>query len=554
MNDQLGLFGDRPRFTIGEDLPSDWGLPHDSWRPGSFEAVQWALNSHGHFLLLQAPTGSGKSGIATAISQFKDKVVVLTYSKNLQHQYEDIYGWPLLMGKNNYPCVHDYALADATAEDCFYEGEMSSCEARMECPYANAFWDAIASPRVCMNYALWLSIRNIIKKMKLKYDLVVCDEAHLLPDLVLDWVGIQLTMERVFNHELPMIPKIPWDPNPIGRESPQSLAHDWFQECLLVLQDRLNRTKGNRSQDLIVKRKANRMKIKLECVDQALTDNPSLWYINSGPLACDGRPGLVVKPLTARLHFPGYFHEATVRQVLMMSATIGNPQVLSKELGITDYDYHVMPNQWPPESRPVYVIKGMPHMGNTSAKADAGIFETQADYIAKFIQSYPDDWDGLILVTRKTEAKLLADRLTKRGLGRRVFPAPEASTIEQARIWEDRKKKVKGSLLITWNFWEGFDGIEEKMLVVTKVPFPRLGGVGTYERARTEHDKEFYRLQAGLTLEQGCGRVRRGIPGHYNSDGVERKAVLVADASVGMIKGVMSDGFKESITEWRGIT
>jgi hypothetical protein len=34
----------------------------------------------------------------------------------------------------------------------------------------------------------------------------------------------------------------------------------------------------------------------------------------------------------------------------------------------------------------------------------------------------------------------------------------------------------------------------------------------------------------------------------------KRKAVLIADASVGMIKGVMSDGFRESIMEWGGMT
>lgn len=551
MNNQPSLFDSQVKFTIGDDTPADWGLPHDSWRPGSFETVQWALNSHSKFLILQAPTGSGKSGIATAISQPKEKVVVLTQTKGLQHQYEDVYGWPILMGKNNYPCVHYYAEADATAEDCFYEGEMSRCEYRIECPYATAFWQAVNAPRVCLNYALWMSIRGILRGLKLKYDLVVCDEAHLLPDLTLDWVGIQLTMERIFNNELPMIPKIPWDPNPIGREPPQGLALNWLGECILVLKDRLERAKGDRPKDLMVRRRTNRMKLRLECVKQALVDNPGLWYINSGPMACEGRPGLVIKPLTARLHFPGYVAEPTVKQTLLMSATIGNPKVLGQELGIPDYDYHVMENQWPPESRPVYTIKGMPHMGNTSAKADAGIFETQADYIARFIKSYPEDWDGLILVTRKTEAKLLADRLARRGLGNRVFPAPEVSTIEQARAWEARKKKVRGSLLITWNFWEGFDGVEEKMLVVTKVPFPRLGSAGTYERARTEYDKEFYKLQTSLTLEQGCGRVRRGTPDHYNSDGIERKAVLVADASISMIKGMMSDGFRESITEWR---
>ncbi len=574
-----------PSLSLHSDSPQDWGLPlnHTSWRTGSFEAIQWALNSPHRHLVLQAPTGSGKSGIATALSAGlyrrnkerrqeerrrnpyvehsgpPSRIFVLTHSKNLQAQYEKIYDWTVMMGKSNYSCNHPYADPNDTVDDCLFQSDRTQCDMYEDCEYTTALRRALSSPKVCFNYALWMSLSKMVNNLDI--DLVVCDEAHMLPDLTLNWVGTIFRLDRVLDLGLPMIPRINYDPNPIRGEAGIKEAKGWLLEGMGILGRKLEEMeRGTRTKDgdpdkwndkqKKEYRKLDRAKMRLSFTCQALTVGPEQWYINSGPKAIDSRePGFVAKPLTARFHFPGYY--SGPKQVMMMSATIGEPETLMTELGIGDFDYRVIENVWQPETRPVYVVKGCPHMGNTTTKRDPSVFETQADLMAEFIKAYPKDWIGLILVTRKSEAKEIVKRMRARGLGRRVKALPEVSTKEHLREWEYMKGAYKGVIGVTWNFWSGFDGVLEKLLIITKAPFPRLGSPGSYERARTEYDKSFYKLQTALALEQGVGRIRRGVPEHYNLDGEETKAVVILDAGIDMVKKYMSSGFKESIVEWR---
>jgi ATP-dependent helicase YprA (DUF1998 family) len=107
-------------------------------------------------------------------------------------------------------------------------------------------------------------------------------------------------------------------------------------------------------------------------------------------------------------------------QIVAMSATIGQPATFAKELGVTDYQFRVVPSRFSPERRPVHVLD-VPNMSSKATEAD---FEHQADAIAEFIKRYPPGWCGLIHVTRKREEPLLCKRLARRGLADRVWYVP----------------------------------------------------------------------------------------------------------------------------------
>ncbi|MHA2068826.1 MAG: hypothetical protein ACXABY_31070, partial [Candidatus Thorarchaeota archaeon] len=74
----------------------------------------------------------------------------------------------------------------------------------------------------------------------------------------------------------------------------------------------------------------------ITATQQALKECPEAWYIRSGPLVGSYRgktvPGIIVKPLTARYHFPRLFLSDDWKTMLM-SATVGDFKVFCEELG-----------------------------------------------------------------------------------------------------------------------------------------------------------------------------------------------------------------------------
>jgi len=234
----------------------------------------------------------------------------------------------------------------------------------------------------------------------------------------------------------------------------------------------------------------------------------------------------------------------------MMSATIGNFTAFADELGLTADDYFplVIPSQYPPESQPIELLD----VGAMGAKADESTLQHQAEQIANFINDCPPDWSGLVLVTSKYRARDLAKRLASLGLEDRVWITPGADgtyspTDHQAKAWTERKRQVPNSICITWAFWTGFDGLDEKFCVVAKTPFPLWGSEGSYEAAWRAYSHRRYLWVAACTLAQGLGRTRRGRVEDYNLGGVVNGRVAIADASWSRVQKYLPGVTLESI-------
>ena len=522
--------------------PHDYGLPHDEWRAHQRETIETLLeDGHKSTRIVEAPTGSGKTSLAKAVSMEKS-VMALCRTKNLQvENYGATYSFDTLFGRANYPCVHQDAMGGATAAECLYDTEgMNTCPVAKSCPYLVAKHRAQESSQASLNYAYWLTARWPRESPP---EVLFLDEAHQLPDLTLEQAGISFTMKHKYEWDLPSFPVIR------GRnsENPVALALTWLESARTVLR-KAKASLADASGKLAKKaRKCESLIRKIDATMDALNFHSEDWYIRSGPGAAGNEgaplPGFIAKPLTARYHFPNYFLNG--HETIMMSATIGDPDVFVQELGITDYEAMRISSVWPPETRPVHVLD-VPRMGH---KSGAGDYDVQALQIAKAIKALPHDWAGLVHVTRKMEAPLLATRLAKFGLQDRVWVPPELGSEEQAKAWIARRDSVKGSILIGWSFWEGWDGRDEKFSIVAKCPFPSLGD--PFERERFDYSRRFYSQRTAWQLEQGIGRVRRGRGGglDYDENGVMAKYTAIADGNWTRVKSYLSESFREALVK-----
>ena len=82
--------------------PAEYGVGHSEWRPGQLESVEQILGMDGGAaMVLSAPTGSGKTALARAVSS-RQSVTALCRTKMLQQEnYADTYQFDVLFGRGN---------------------------------------------------------------------------------------------------------------------------------------------------------------------------------------------------------------------------------------------------------------------------------------------------------------------------------------------------------------------------------------------------------------------------------------------------------------------
>lgn len=177
--------------------PRDFDLPAKfiSWRPGQFNAVKNAAMVEQRHSLMVAPTGAGKSVTAAALAKLLGKrTLILTSTKGLQRQYVSDFGFANVEGKTSYRCLVD---SQWTCEDgpCSFGYD---CEYRNDgCPYYAALKEARRSHVVITNYAMWMALRDREEDTIGKFELLILDEAHDVPDWVCSNLAVEITRKEV---------------------------------------------------------------------------------------------------------------------------------------------------------------------------------------------------------------------------------------------------------------------------------------------------------------------------------------------------------------------
>src|SRR3990167_3471677 len=506
--------------------PKDYGLPFPELRPGQGEMIEALLAKEDWTTtILQAPTGSGKSSLSYACGH-KTSVTALVKTKSLQASVYGELGFDILYGRGNYPCVHpDRGDPLMNADQCMYESKMTECEYAGECSYLIRKSQVQRSRVRSLNYAYFLSARWPREEKRVtKY--LFLDEAHLLSDETVEWVGLTVRDIDRLRYGLPEFPSCYQS----SRENTLAVL-GWMERAVGALQVKAKELNGKHPDTLAKKSKIDRLAEKVETTCLAIHRAETDWYVRSGVRALEymgqAKPGLVAKPLTARHHFPKMFIGIYPR-VVMMSATIGAPEFFAEELGLTRWHYDSVPNQWGPETRPIHILP-CPTIGYKSPESS---YVKQAELIRDALQSLPDDWSGIIHVTSWKQAQDLSGRLARGGFdtSRLFVPQKGFGTNHQLAEWDRVKLSKPGMLILTPSMGEGVDLLNERICIVAKVPFPSIAP-GSYDYERMVYSNSMYKLRTAWSLEQRCGRTRRGRPEDYDIGGKVNGYVAIVDGS-----------------------
>lgn len=361
-------------------------FPFPEFRDGQRDCIEFildALEDGKKYVIVEAPTGSGKSAIAIAVARFFNSVYYLTIQKFLQSQIINDFGSNGrvvdLKGRATYPCTfydrfnvksippaellqikqdgvdcnngfcrkkkQKYKIPQcfpANAPDRF--GELSSLPDAMKysaCPYYEQLYRALAAQICLMNFSSFLYQSHMSKRLAPR-DLMVVDEAHQMEPQLLGFIGITLNDRRLRNYGVRIdeyqTPEEYWI---VFRET------DIVKKILQLVQD-AKMAEDIKAQDeyLSLAKKINSFMHCMEREEEWVSEFEKGKEYNTVRL----------KPVFAHSKSHPYILNYG-RRCLLMSATILDVDVFCGSLGIARSETAAvrMKNRFPVSNRPIHL-------------------------------------------------------------------------------------------------------------------------------------------------------------------------------------------------------
>jgi len=505
------------------------GLMHGSWRPHQYEAIQNLENifSEKRIAILEAPTGTGKTAIATAVARngkFSQTTVVVQ-NLGLLEQYRD-YGFAILKGKQAYECIDPKRITEwqlktgkvPTATDCPYP-EMYQCPYGKRCPYMVARDRALSSPLMACTY----KYAALSEKVQARKGLFVMDEIHNAVSELLDIGSFAMTDTKRREHNLPDFPLKDFRNGEGGIVGEVELVEilTWIFESrkrlgILNLFDEISPV-GTEKKKLL-EQFDSLIELLSVCAGE-------VFYKCSKPMYAlrYGRPREY--EIEFKTISPSYlYHKMTGDKdnILMMSATIGSPSALiAGELKIKkeDYSYIKFPHPVPVDRRPIYDIAEFA-MSHSSLVKRPYLYDEQARIIAKWVKEYTHpSWRGIVLTTSYKKIEKLREGLVKY-LGKDALFVSTATSLQE-RIDEFVSDNTEGVIHVDtiqgWGTGVDLRGDIARYCVVAGVPFKNPTDTFETIRMKTPTGKAYATAYAFNAVVQATGRVSRGekLNGRY---------------------------------------
>lgn len=469
------------------------------------------------FVMVQAPTGTGKSHIGATVALSTNKcpkvfrkmnvtpksmfaqnapdvekfgAYILTTTKQLQDQYGELFPQSsLLKGKVNYPCGID-PICNAGCAKCVYiPSVMGACAYSGKCEYINAYSDAVKNPFSVLSYSMFLSLPRRLRNKKI----LVCDEASELEDTLVKHFSINVKYKTLDYY------KVPYSTLTIDDSEEGYL---WISELLCNLKESLPSQKSL-SRSNVSKSIVDRARGMKDMI-QKLTLLHNFWN-ESEFIVEKTKDGVMISPLKvnklASIMFRG------IDKVILMSATIINHSKMASSLGIgkNEYEFIDVKSGFDPKKSPIYTAPAKFDM--TYANIDKSLIK-MIDSVLELSDIHAED-NGLIHTHNFKITKALQDAVKgdRRFLFRDKFSTNEDILYEHFNN-PDPTVLVSPSLA----FGTSLDNEHGRFQIITKLPYLPMSDKRI--KILSKRDFDWYQMQMWITMIQMCGRCTRSAQDH----------------------------------------
>lgn len=487
-------------------------------------------------ILIDAPTGTGKSIISIVGSSLMNSMgktgYILTSDLGLQTQYEnDInrlgFYIPSIKGLDNYDCLIN--AQPISLGECRTKGGGKDVPCYSDCPYFSRRDGAAYSKTALLNYSYWLlQLNYVLEKQGVmakfnKRDFCFFDEAHKVQDIVQGHFSPRISQRitdmvddyvHVYSSEVTHVRK---NTQSIRKEvelicsskNPKEIIRS--MGTLKVLLAEVRKTKDSFTQYCGRKwefgetvpthiskaqRQIDRISdvyCKIEDYLDCLQDEKDLVKITDRKEESAfsfknlNESGLIKKTLIDKSGFKTF-----------MSATLGNPESYAKFIGLEDWEYVSIDNQFDLEKSPIFFFRGYKLNWANREKN----FTKVLDVCDKIVQKHDDD-RGII----HSSSFLLAQDIVKSSKNADRMITYFSSSEKEGAI--ERFKESKNGILVGPSLLEGlsFDDDLSRFQVFFKIPFPNVSD--EFMKRLLETYPEKYMAKTANSIIQGAGRSVR---------------------------------------------
>jgi len=552
-------------FPILNVANIDAHFPMESYRDGQKRCIEFAINAFNsgkRIVILECPTGSGKSAIGMTIADMVPESYYLTVTKILQDQltrdFDDIVD---VKGRNAYPCtfyqrygtefVRRTILKQSELDENLHKRpdcgsgfcrtkfnrepgkkerkhSCSKCFAQTQlilqksstripkgdltrlppdvrystCPYYEQVFKAIEAQKVLMNFSSFLYQTTLTRRFNPR-DLLIIDEAHNIEPQILDFVSLSINDSMLQNHGI-FIPQLD-----TALDYAAWFSEIKFEEILRELIDLADTGENQKEADDL-----ERLAKKYEIFMHHLSRAGSEWVAEYNS---KDEKGKTWRSLTLKPVYATDFAESLLlkfgTKVLLMSATILDVDVMCRSLGLNRDEVAAfrMKNRFPVENRPIYIKPAAKMTGGKDKMAEW--IPKLVKSVEEIIQKYPGQ-RGIIHTHNFAIMEAIISKckpaISKRLLTQREFP--------DKRNMLEAHAKIPDSVIVAPAMHEGIDLIGDlsRFQVICKVPYANFYDNEQLAR-RVEVDPQYYTWLTALKLVQSYGRSIRSETDHADT-------------------------------------
>jgi len=510
-------------------------FPFKNIREQQATAIEFVLNefeSGKRFVIMDLPTGIGKSAIAIAIARYMNDhpmqpvdntirrtgAYILTTQKLLQEQYMKDFGptssinlLKSIKSSSNYQCLHYVDQTCAESRRILSklgktpQGTEFHKKCRGQCPYMLDKLAFIESPIGITNFPYFLAETMYAGKLEPR-DLLVVDEAHVCESQLSSFIEVTFSekfAKTLLKCRLPKVETqesvIEW----IGSVYKKALVKHIKGVVKAIESHFSEKMEGfaelSKQYELLDKHicKVNRF------IDTYVADN---WIMNIvKPDEKKKRAGkkYEFKPIDVSTHANDLLYRFGGR-ILMMSATIIDKDVFCRSIGIENgaASYIRMPSPFAVENKPIHFIP----TGSMSLKCISNTLPIMARAVEMLLEQHANE-KGVIHANSYKVVQYLIDHVKS---SRLLFH----STFDREAVLKQHLASSEPTVLVSPSMTEGVDLADDasRFQILCKVPYPYLGD--QVVKKRMAKDDKWYDYQTAKTVIQALGRSVRNETDH----------------------------------------
>ncbi|QZA89476.1 ATP-dependent DNA helicase [Salinarchaeum sp. IM2453] len=487
----------------------------------ALRSIQDAFEAGNKVVLVQAPTGSGKSLLARAIcgcarSRGQEDKATLTgayYTTPQVSQLDDVAedqlldDFSIVRGKNNYQCILPEERDTAVNHAPCVRKQGYECSVQHRCPYYVDRSGAATGSIAAMTLAYFM--RTAGSDVFGPRDICVIDEAHGLGEWAEMYATIELNKDTVPVWDDLSIPDIE------GIDSAVNFAAQVINKSQRVLKQ-LTKSQELSAADIQVRDRLQERISELQWFIQDVenAESTTTWLTSQGD-----QKTVTIKPLEPARYLNHTVWERA-QHFALLSATILNKEAFCRSVGLDSEQVALVEidHTFPVENRPLYDVT----CGKMTRKHRSKTLPKIAETIGKVMTKHADQ-KGIVHCHAYTIQNQLIDELETLGVGDRLWVHNRDNREDILKTW---KQSSGNGVLMSVKMEEALDleGDLARWQVLCKSPYPNTNDARV--EYRLEQDRWAWYFRNTLrTIIQASGRIVR-TPDDYGATYVADKSIL----------------------------